>query len=138
MGARNTRRADASTRSPNLSGHLHASAPGRCQMIGHASTGRGVEEIVDLAPDLRVDAGDLLEVGNGGALDRPEGAEVAQQRALARRADAGDFLQAGLAQVALAFLPMRADREPMRLVAQPLDEVEHRIARLELERGAAG
>src|SRR5439155_18754591 len=36
-------------------------------------------------------------------------------------------------QVLLAAGPVRPDREAMRLVAQPLDEVEHRIARLEHE-----
>ena len=88
-----------------------------------------VEEIVDLARGLGVDAGHLGEIGGGGALDRLERAEMLQQRALARRADAGDFLQAGLADVALAPRAVRADREAMRLVAQPLDEIEHRIAR---------
>ena len=43
-----------------------------------------------------------------------------QQRALAGRADAGNFLQAGLADVALAPRAVRADREAVRLVAQPL------------------
>src|SRR5258706_14127500 len=33
---------------------------------------------------------------------------------------------------------MRADREAMRLVAQPFDEIKHRIARLELEWVAPG
>jgi hypothetical protein len=42
---------------------------------------------------------------------------VPQQRAFARRPDAGDFLQAALAQPAAAPLPMRSDRETMRLVA---------------------
>ena len=45
---------------------------------------------------------------------------MAQQRALAGRADAGDFLQAGLADVLLAPRAVRADRETVRLVAQPL------------------
>ena len=96
-----------------------------------------MKEIIDLARRFGVDAGNVFEVGHRGALDRLQGAEVAQQRALARRADAGDLLQAGLADVLLALLPMRADGEAMRLVAQPLHEIEHRIARLELERLAA-
>src|SRR5260370_35375928 len=33
---------------------------------------------------------------------------------------------------------MRADREAMRLVAQPFDEIKHRIARLEFEWVAPG
>ena len=47
----------------------------------------------------------LLKIGDRGALDRLQRAEVLQQRALAGRADAGDFLQAGLADVLLA--PLR-------------------------------
>src|SRR6516162_5192254 len=72
------------------------------------------------------------------ALDRLERPEMVEQRALASRADAGDFLQPRLADVAPAPDAVRADREAMRLVAQPLDEIEHRIARLELERLPAG
>src|SRR4051794_15997855 len=79
----------------------------------------------------------MFQVGNRGALDRLQRAEVPQQRALAARADAGNFLQAGLPDVLLALLAMRADREAMRLVAQPLHEVEHRVAWLELDRLAS-
>src|SRR5512139_3933205 len=59
---------------------------------------------------------------------------MAQQRALARRPDAGDFLQAGLADVLLASGAMRAHREAMGLVPQPLDEIEHGVTRRQLER----
>src|SRR4029077_20380520 len=132
MGARNTRPAGASTRAGALSAHLRARVekPGSCR--------RSVEEVVDLAGGLRADAGDLRQVGDRRALDRLERAEVAQQRAFAGRADAGDLLKPGFAQIAPAPLPMGADREPMRLVAQPFDEIEHRIARPELERLAPG
>ena len=61
-----------------------------------------VEEIVDLARGFGVDAGNMRKIGERGALDRLQGAEMLQQRALARRADAGDFLQAGLADILLA------------------------------------
>src|SRR5690242_19211002 len=60
-------------------------------------SGAVVEEIVDLARRFGADPGDLGEVGRRGALDRLERAEMLQERALAGRADAGDFLQAGLA-----------------------------------------
>src|SRR5665811_1792388 len=63
---------------------------------------------------------------------------MAQQRALAGRPDARNFLQAGLADVLLAPRAVRADGEAVRLVAQPLDEIEQRVARRQLERRAAG
>src|SRR5262245_57567396 len=62
---------------------------------------------------------------------------MSQQCALPGWTNAGNFLQPGLADVALAPLPVRADREAMRLVAQALNEIEHRIARRQLERRAA-
>ncbi len=83
-----------------------------------------VEEIVDLAGGLRADAGHLGEIGRRRALDRLERPEMVKQRALAGRADAGDFLQPRLADIAPAADAMRADREAMRLIAQPLDEIE--------------
>src|SRR5215831_378447 len=93
-----------------------------------------VEEVVDLARGLGADPGHLGEIGQRRALDRLERPEMVEQRALASRADAGDFLQPRLADVAPAPDAVGTDREAMRLVAQPLDEIEHRIARLELER----
>src|SRR6516164_2806595 len=97
-----------------------------------------VEEVVDLARGLGADPGHLGEIGQRRALDRLERPEMVEQRAFAGRADAGDFLQSRLADVAAAPDPVRADGETMRLVAQPLDEIEHGIARLELERLASG
>src|ERR1043166_1682102 len=132
MGARNTRPAGASTRAGALSAHL------RARVEKPASCRGAVEEVIDLAGGFRADAGDLLQVGDRSPLDRLEGAEVPQQGAFAGRADADDFLKSGFAQVAPAPLPVRTDREPMRLVAQPLDEIKHRIARPELERLASG
>src|SRR4051812_31553496 len=52
-----------------------------------------VEKIVDLLRRLRTHARHLFEIGGGGALDRLERSEMLEQRALAGRADAGDFLQ---------------------------------------------
>src|SRR5271170_4336260 len=92
-----------------------------------------VEEFVDAPGRFSADTIDLHQVGDGGPLDCLEGTEVMQQRPLPRWADARDFLQAGLAQVAHAARPMRTDRKTMRLVAQPLDEIKHRITRRQLE-----
>src|SRR5207244_6690993 len=100
-----------------------------------SSAPRGfVEEIVDFARRFGIDSGHMLQIGDRGALDRLERAEVTQQRTLARRTDPGDFLQAGFADVLLALLPMRTDREAMRFVAQTFDEIENRIARAQAER----
>src|SRR6516165_8198046 len=97
-----------------------------------------MEEVVDLASGLRADARHLREIGNCCALDRLESSEVMEQRTLACRPDARDFLQARFAHVALAALAMGADGEAVRFVAQSLDEVEHRIPWLELERFPSG
>src|ERR1700731_5097238 len=93
-----------------------------------------VKKFVNPPRRFGTDAFDLHQVGDRGALDGFQRAKVMQQRAFARRSDAGDLLQAGLAHVARPARPVRADGEAMRLIAQPLDEIEHRIARRQLER----
>src|SRR6516165_10431972 len=110
--------------------------PGRTRRLRRR--GALMEKVVDLPRGLGADAGDLGEIGKGGALDRLERPEMVEQRALAGRPDAGNLLQAGLADIAPPPHAVGADGEAMRLVAQPLHEVEHRIARLELEWLAAG
>src|SRR3982751_2595751 len=86
-----------------------------------------VEEIVNFAGGLFIDARHLGKIVERGALDGLERAEVVQQRTLAGRTDARNFLQAGLRDILLASGAVRADREAMRFVAQPLDEIEQRI-----------
>src|SRR5262245_59963104 len=61
-----------------------------------------VEEVVDLARGLRADPGHLGEIGQRCALDCLERAEMAEQRALAGRADAGVSLRPRLAAMAPA------------------------------------
>src|SRR5580704_13036988 len=61
-----------------------------------------MKEFVNPPRRFRTDAFDLHQVGDRGALDGFQRAEVMQQRALARRPDAGDLLQPGLAHVARA------------------------------------
>src|SRR5215510_2912124 len=111
---------------------------GQADMRYHRSTGTFVKKVVNFSCCLGAHAGNFSEIGRGSALNRLERPEVLQEGALAGRPDAWDFLQAGLAQVLLAAGAMRADRKPMRLVAQPLDEIEHRVARLEHERVTSG
>ena len=64
-------------------------------------------------------------------------AEMLEQRAPARGADAGDLVERIGADGLAALGPVRADGEAVRLVAQPLHEIEHRVARLEHDRALA-
>src|SRR5262249_3067993 len=93
-----------------------------------------MEEIVDAARGLVIDARHLGKIAERGALNRLERAEVPQQRPLSCRADAGDFLQTGLTDIATALLAMRANCEAMSLIAQALKEIEHGITRRQFER----
>src|SRR6202035_4348450 len=96
-----------------------------------------VKKFVNPARRFGTDAFDLHQVADRGALDGFQRAEVMQQRAFARRTDAGDLLQAGLAHIARPARAVRTDGETMGLIAEPLDEIEHRVARRQLERVAA-
>src|SRR5262245_16866049 len=87
-------------------------------------TGTVVEEVINFSCSLGADAGNLGEIRGRGALDRLERPEMLQQRPLAARPDAGDFLQAGFADVLSAACAVRPDGEAVRLVAHALDEVE--------------
>ena len=61
-----------------------------------------------------------------------------EQRALARRADAGNFVERAFAHRLFALGAVRADGEAVRLVAQTLHEVQHRIVGREAEGRLAG
>ncbi len=82
------------------------------------------------------DARHRLDVLQGGDGYRTGAAEMMQQGALAAGADARHLVERRLGDVGGAPRAMRADGEAMRLVAQPLQEIEHRIARLERRRAA--
>ena len=84
---------------------------------------------MDLAGGLVIDTRHLREIVERRPFDGFQRAEVMEQRPLARRPDAGDFLQAGLADVLFPARAMRADGEAMRLIPQALNEVEQRITR---------
>src|SRR6516165_11645711 len=93
-----------------------------------------MKEVIDQRRRALVEAGGLFEVGEAGAGDRLGRAEGEQERALARRADAGDFVERTPDEVLLAPGAMGSDGEAVRFVAQALDEEEGGIARRELER----
>src|SRR2546423_3562350 len=97
-----------------------------------------VKKVINFARRLGADAGNFGEIRLGRTFDGFQCAEVLQERALARRSDAGDFLQPGFAHILLAASPVRSYGKAVRLVAQPLHEVEHRVAWLEHERLAPG
>ena len=71
------------------------------------------------------DAVDRLQILDAGHRHRLGGAEMAQQRPLARRADAGDLVERICVDLLGALGPVGADGEPVRLVAQALDELQH-------------
>ena len=97
-----------------------------------------MEEVVDRLRQLGRHARHGGEIGERGAADGLCRAEMRQQGALPRRADALDLVERVLRQGRLAPGAVRADGEAVRLVAQPLYELEHRIARLQHEGLAAG
>src|SRR3954468_3346224 len=77
----------------------------------------GVEKFENPARAFGANPRHLAEVGDGSALDLLQRSEMVQQRPLARRSDAGNFLQSGLADILLAQLAVRADHKTMGLVA---------------------
>jgi hypothetical protein len=97
-----------------------------------------LEKGVDGPRGRGVDPGRLHQILKPGALDRLHGAEVVKERALARRADAGNLIERVSDQFALALGAVRPDREAMRLVPQALDEVERRVARRQPEGRLSG
>src|ERR1700733_10571908 len=82
-----------------------------------------VKKVINPSCGFGADAWNLAQIGNRGPLDRLEGAEMAQKRPFAGGSDAGDLLQPGFADVAAAALAVRPDGEPVRFVAQALDEI---------------
>ena len=78
-----------------------------------------MKEIIDQLGGGGVEAGGLFEVGEAGGGDVLGRAEGVQQRALARRADAGDFVERALDEVLLAPRAVRADGEAPTDVGAP-------------------
>src|SRR5258708_10212660 len=91
-----------------------------------------MEVVINFFGDGFADAGDLFEVLQPGPRHRLAGAEMHEQSLLPPRADPRDLVERRGGDCGTAARPMAADREAVRLVAQPLQKVEHRVARLEL------
>src|SRR5580693_6840835 len=105
-----------------------------CDSLYPGLTGLGVEKLEDFPCALSTDARNLTKIGDRGPLDLLQRTEMMEQRTFARGADAGNLLQAGLADVLGPPLAVRADHESMGFVAEPLDEIQHGVARLQLDR----
>src|SRR6185312_8562221 len=89
--------------------------------------------VMNLLCQAAGDSGHRFDVLERGSTYRTGAAEMVQQRALAGGADARHLVERRAGDVGGAPGAMRADRESMRLVAQALEEIEHRVARLERE-----
>ena len=96
-----------------------------------------MEKVVHQLRGGGVEARRFFEVGEAGFGDVLGRAEGEEQRALARRADARDFVERALDEFLLAPGAMGPDGEAVRLVAQALDEEQRRIAGRKLEGLAA-
>src|SRR6185437_5553089 len=90
--------------------------------------------VINLFRDSFADARHALDLGEAGAGDGARGAEMVQQRLFAFRADAGDLVERRAPERFRMPRTVGADGKAVRLVAQPLQEIEHRVARLERER----
>ena len=81
-----------------------------------------------------VEARRLFQIGKAGAGDGLGRAEGEQERPLARRPDAGDFVERASHELLLAPGAVGSDGEAMGFVAQALDEEQRRIARRQPKR----
>src|SRR3954451_1397676 len=97
-----------------------------------------MKKIINFARSFSIDAGHRRQVGWRRPLDRLERSKMLEQRPLAGRPNPRNFAQARFTDVAPPATAVRADRKAMRLVTQPFDEIENRVARFEHERLAAG
>src|SRR4051812_39671822 len=87
------------------------------------SASRLVDVGVQVAGDLLRQPGDLLELLARCAEHGVRGAEVLEQRALARRPDARKLVHDRLRHRAVAAQPVVRDREAMGLVAHALEQL---------------
>src|SRR5687768_6721298 len=94
--------------------------------------------VVNAAGHRLRDSRRLLQILERGTLDRAGGAEMHQQSALAAGADAGDVVERVGGESLRPFLAMGADREAVRLVAQPLEIEEQRRVGRQGDFAAAG
>src|SRR5262245_38154217 len=99
--------------------------------IGPSFLATAPEVVMDFLGERVSDARYRLDVFKGGDRHCPSAAEMVQQCTVAVGADARHFVERRPGDVGRAHGPMRADGEAVRFVSQPLQEVEHWIARFE-------
>ena len=87
--------------------------------------------------ELARDAGHGLDLLARRADDALGRAEVAEQRPLAHRADAAQLVEQRMRHRAVAARAVEVDREPVRLVADALEQPRRVRIRLDLERRRA-
>src|ERR1700722_19057546 len=88
-----------------------------------------MEVRIDAPRDLMTDAGRGLQVPKSCHLDAARRTEMVQQSALACGTDARNLIQFALPDVLRTTRAVGGDREPVRLVAQALQEIQHRVTR---------
>ena len=81
-----------------------------------------MEVIIKASRERCPDSRHLLEVGHPGAHHSLQSPEVLQELAPLGRAESRNHLEHGLVIAAGALAPVARDREPVRLVANPLDQ----------------
>src|SRR5882762_121973 len=96
-----------------------------------------MEMLINLFCNAGRNSIDLLEFDEPGARNASRRAEMVEQGLLAPGADPGDVVEQRMADALAALGPVRADGETVRLIAQALQEIEDRIARIEAERRPA-
>src|SRR5690348_5925690 len=82
---------------------------------------------IDAARDLGGYAGNPLELLGRRGHHRLDRTEVVEQRTTPRRSDALELVEQRCEAPRLAPLPVEADRKPVGLVADPLQELQTRI-----------
>ena len=87
--------------------------------------------IINLFCDGFAYAGNALKFAEPSAGDRAPRTKMVQQRLLAAGSDPRDVVERRAPQRLGPLGAVRADRKPMRLVAQALQEIENRVAGIE-------
>src|SRR5262249_30351680 len=120
----------------NFRASLAARNPRLRRLLAPRSSGP-VELLVDVARNLAGDTGDRLEFLAAGRKEPLGRAEVLEQGALAGRADALQLIEDRSGHRLVAAASVVLDREPVGLVADPLQQLRRLRVRREVDRRPA-